>query len=187
MNKTIWIATVAVLVIAIGGVFLPRGNTVVERIVGAISSPDIQSSYLSVNGLTHEYRRESLTLSTTTVCALKSPAATSTLLYGSMAMTRSATGTAYIMCFVKSPNTGTSTTAVSGEGSTKFATTSIAANALGNLNAFATTTLAAVSADLTLAVTDKTFNPNEYLVGYISGSHIITTARGVCQAEFVVN
>ena len=184
MNKNIGVALVAVLIIAtIGGYYFPK----VLPPFGAVSSPDIQSSYLSVDGLVHEYRRTVLTQATTTVCALKSPSATSTLVYGNMTMVNAATGTAYTMGFVKSPNTGTSTTAVSGAGTTKFATTSPAANALGTLNAFATSTLAATAVDLTLSVTDKIFDPNTYLVGYLQGGGGTFSSVGRCQAEFVVN
>ena len=41
MNKSLKVALIVVAIIAIGGFFFPKGNTVMERVVGANPGPDI--------------------------------------------------------------------------------------------------------------------------------------------------
>ena len=109
MKKNAVLALVAVLVIAIGGYMFPK---VIP--FGAQSQSVTDGSCYNLEGVVKCPVRSTLTQATTTVCALKSPSATSTLVYGNMTMVRAATGTAYIMGFVKSTNVGTTSGAASG-------------------------------------------------------------------------
>ena len=182
MNKNIGVGLVAVLIIAtIGGYMFPKALPP----FGAQSQSVTDGSCYNLEGVVKCPVRSTLTQATTTVCALKSPSATSTLVYGNMTMVNAATGTAYIMGFVKSTNVGTTSGAASGLGTQSLATTSIAANALGTLNAFASSTIQAL--DMRQLETDRTFNPNTYLVGYLQGGGGTFSSTGRCQAEFVVN
>jgi len=53
MNKTLWTVLVVILVIATAGAYyFPKGNTVVERIVGAIPGPDIYDHLTFHQGFT---------------------------------------------------------------------------------------------------------------------------------------
>lgn len=83
MNKYLIIAALAGVAL-LGSVLPINGTTVVEKL-GAVSSPDILSPYFSVGGVRQwAGRTDSLSQATTTVCAIQSPAATSSLLYGSI-------------------------------------------------------------------------------------------------------
>jgi len=78
MNKKIlgW-GVVGVLLVA--GLIFPRGNSVVQQIVGANPGPESSSPYNSFNGISYWYNRTAIRTATSTLCSIKSPAATSTL------------------------------------------------------------------------------------------------------------
>lgn len=108
--KTVGI--VVALILGIVGVFF-KGNKAIQNItnprenVGAITSPDIPSRYLSVGGVRREYRTVTTgSTATTTPCAIEIPNGTSTLSYFSFQVS-SSTGTAAAI------DIGTSTTAFS--------------------------------------------------------------------------
>lgn len=81
MNTQKVLIALAVVVVLGLGVTFPRGNTVVERItqLGAVSSPELNSPFWSVNGVTSFYSRAKMRQATSTLCSFKSPTATSTL------------------------------------------------------------------------------------------------------------
>ena len=64
--------------------------------MGAVSGPDIYSSYLSVNGVSKWYYSSALNNASTTLCSFKTPAATTTLEYGSFLMTNGTSTVLYI-------------------------------------------------------------------------------------------
>lgn len=83
MNKKfIGTALVAVLVIAIIGLFLPTGNPITQRIVGAVSTLDgVDNPFVSINGRQEWWGRVGIDSATSSVvCAIKNPyGATSTI------------------------------------------------------------------------------------------------------------
>lgn len=77
MNIKLVIGLVAI--VAVAGIFLPTGNSVVERIVGATPGADFFYEILNFNGVNTMYKEVGMQKATTTLCAIKSPSATSTL------------------------------------------------------------------------------------------------------------
>ena len=138
---------------------------VVERTIqpGSVASQDIMSPYFSFGGVKHwAARTDSLTQATTTVCAIQSPAATSSLAW------------AGILFKVSTTSASTITLATS---STPYATTSlltsstIAANAQGYVN------FQGASANV--------MPPNTWVVVGMAGNPGTYSPTGVCQAEFM--
>ncbi len=169
------VSVVLVLVVVWLGVSYPKGNTVVERIMqaGALSGPDIDSTYLSWNGLVTHNRSSAFQQATTTLCALRSPTnATSTLVLGSIQF-NTGTSTTILVEIAKNSNlTSTSTT-------------------LLNSVLFPTgrgTILASTSVPYVLADPITVFSPGQYLVfkyGGVVGTN--TVLAGNCKAQFVEN
>lgn len=62
---------------------------------GAVSGPDINSPYLNVNGVTEWYYSSSPKTASSSICAFKTPAATSTLQFASLKVTGGLTGALY--------------------------------------------------------------------------------------------
>lgn len=169
MKKLLKLSLVAVVVIAIGGAYVfPQ----IKGSFGALAGPDIQSPYLSVDGLVHEYRRVGLSLATTTPCAVLSPSATSTLIHTSVEV-RVASSTATVWSASKATTAFATTTSL-----LEF---SLGSGAKGTMFLNATST----------AVDSKfVFGPNEYLVWGLEGIADLDLTSdkllGTCQAEFVV-
>ena len=146
--------------------------------LGALSGPDIQSPYLSIGGVRHEYRSKALATGTTTVCSLQAPAATSTLIRSALRV-GTATTSATTWTVAKNTTGGSATT-------TLINTISLAGASQGTLIASTTQTIVgALSSDPVIV-----FAPNSYLVWGVAG--VIHNAVGTidfggsCQAEFVV-
>jgi hypothetical protein len=77
-----FITVVFVVAIGVGlSSLTQRAPEVVDEPIktGAISGPDIDSSYLCVNGVCTYYNRIPMVTATNTVCAIKSPNASTTL------------------------------------------------------------------------------------------------------------
>lgn len=148
------------------------GQVVIERPseqLGALSSPDIPSPYISVGGLSMYSRRSPMVAATTTLCAIQSPASTSTLVMAGFQIT-TGTGTAATI------DIGTSTTAFSTT-TNLSAANSIAANAQG----------AAYWSPVGGSVRDATMAPNEFVVIKTAGSGLSGyTYGGTCVAQFNV-
>lgn len=160
---------VVLLALVAGGSFYAGTQTVATPASGAISGPDISSTYISVNGVqTYSYK---LTFgkATTTPCSIQSPAATSTIVDANFQI-----------------NTGTSTAATIdlGTGTTRYATTtnliaakSIASGASGNSNW--------VSAGGTAE--DNIMAPNTWVIVKTAGAGLSGyTYGGTCSAQFRV-
>lgn len=123
---------------------------------GSVTGPDSFYPEYNFNGQKLA-PRGSLLVASSTLCAFRSPTdATSTLVTGLFNLAQSTT-TAGVYVWAKS-NTQFATT-------TQLATTTIAANAQGNLSALATTTIIAGAFNSSLmTVADRTFSPGQWLV-----------------------
>lgn len=137
--------------------------------LGAVSSPDIQSSWIRVGGVTRYYSRQNMIAATTTPCAILSPISTSTLLSATWQITVG-TSTAATL------DIGTSTTAFSTT-TNLVAAKSVAANAQG----YATWKPVGGSVD------DSIMSPSRYVVVKTAGAGLGGyTYTGTCQAVFEV-
>lgn len=137
------------------------------KVIGSVSSPDIQSPYFSVGGLQQWKASVSLTTATTTVCAIQSPAATSTLESAGVLFTTGST---------------TASTITLAKAATAFATTTslgrhvLAANAAGQLQA---------STTQTVGLNDTTvFGPNQWFVIGMEGGIGTFSPVGQCHATW---
>jgi hypothetical protein len=122
-NQKTLVVFVAILIIiaTLVGVSYPKtpADISVDRIVsevksklnlGALTSPDIQSSYLSVNGSRTWYNRVPVRTASSTLCTIKSPAATSTIAHASVALTTTASYvTQYLLGHDNTGNNATTT------------------------------------------------------------------------------
>jgi len=166
MNKTY--AGIAGLIV---GVVLGAGYVVSqpEQQLGAISSPDILSPYFSYGGVRHwAGSTDSLAQATTTVCAIQSPAATSTLEFASVKLSVSSS-TASIVHIAKA--------------STAYATTTLLGLAAVSANAQDT-----VIASTSPAAGEATiFAPNTYLVVGMQGGVGTFSPTGRCSAVWQEN
>ena len=80
MNTKLSIALVVITILAVAGCFLPfGGSTVVEKMVGATPGSDFYYDSLNFNGVVTYYKEVGMLKATTSLCAIKSPAATTTL------------------------------------------------------------------------------------------------------------
>jgi hypothetical protein len=160
--------------------------------LGSVVGPDITSPFVSINGVTTYYNRKALIVGTTyntgntttvngttTPCAIKSPGATSTLVFASY-LDNSATATAKLLTIAKAANA--------------FATTTRIGNRVrigGNEQAtvFASTTSNTTHPDPSVFV----FEPNYYLVFGLEANAAVTVGQpsyspsGTCTGNFVIN
>lgn len=136
----------------------------------AISSPEINSPYVSFNGQTHWYSKGNFAQATTTVCAVQSPAATSTLELASVVFNVSSTS-ASVVTLAKAATAFATTTILSNQ--------SIAANAQATIMASSSPLLA------TGAVNDLVFAPNQWFVVSMAGGAGTFSPSGTCQTEFI--
>jgi hypothetical protein len=165
MNKTLKVVLSVAVVIAIVGAYLfPR----VQQSLGAVVGPDLFVACTSQNGLSVCKYKKALTLATTTPCAIKSPAATSTLVRSSVQI-NTASSTATTWTFAKA--------------STAYATTtyldsfSLGSGARGTLVSSATTT----GADIKQVIAPNTY----FVVSKAGDTPAGTGLAGSCTAEFV--
>lgn len=166
MNNTLITSAVVLLVVLSGALFLSAKPE--DKATGALTSPAIMSPWFSVGGLEEWETKADLTTSTTTVCAIQAPAATSTLSGGGINLVVSST---------------TASTVTIAKATTAFATTtlirsaSVSAGAQGAVLAASTT----ISA---LEQTNRTFAPNEWLVFSMTGGIGTFSPTGNCSAIF---
>lgn len=171
MNKIVSVVVIVVAIIAISGLFFPQATQQVkEVVVGAIAGPDIQTPYLNFNGDEVWYSSMAFNTASTTRCALRAPIhATSTLSFDSIV--KSATSTDYTLTAAKSATAFATTTMIREE----------AVTAAGQV-AFPI----ASSTYSSLADTNRTFAPGEWLVVSAAGPTPTAFTNGYCAAEFVV-
>ena len=81
MNKKILIGVGVLVILALGMIF-PRGNSVVNQIVGAVPTLDgVDNPFVSIGGLRYYYYEQQFTATSSVLCSIKNPLnATSTLL-----------------------------------------------------------------------------------------------------------
>lgn len=172
--KALVISAILVALAGFGAVSLIKAPA--SPTLGGASSPSVINGCTEINGVTQCYSRVALRTATTTPCAIKSPAATSTLVLGSARLTVSSS-TATVWTLAKS--------------TTAFATTtSLGDSAVG---ASAQAGILATTTPVTDLNDKVVFGPNTYLVlGAAAGITAGDTAgtgfvpAGTCTAEFVV-
>jgi hypothetical protein len=169
MKKLLGSAAVVILIIAIGGSYVfPK----LQLPVGATPGSNIDSPDLTRNGVvTYEYRK-ALSRATTTVCAIRSPQATSTLVSTELKIT-TASSTAVVFSAAKATTAFATTTSL-----LEF---SFGSGVQGSAYLPATST----------AVDSKyVFAPNDWVVWGLEGiaDADLTDDKllGVCQAQFRV-
>jgi len=142
--------------------------------LGALSGPDIQSPWLRVGGVQHEYRSKDLVTATSTVCSLQAPSATSTLTFASVNIS---TGTTTALTFVL----GSATTAFATSTLIGAETWALGSGVTGALTHLATSSIA----------TGNTKIPPNYFVNWrVNGLGASLTSDkllGSCEAIFIVN
>lgn len=140
---------------------------VVGQQTGSVSGPDISFPYLGINNLITYYNHIVMNVGTTTLCAIKSPAATSTI---------------ELATWNVSVGTSTAASIDLGYGSTPYATstnltsaTALSSNAIGNTTWYPT------------SGTGSVIGPNTYVLVKTAGAGLSGyTYRGTCNAEFTV-
>ncbi len=150
----------------------PSSTDQSENQVGSATGPDIFSPYFTVNGVRQWFTRTALTKATTTPCAIKSPAATSTLVFADVQVT-TASSTATTWTLAKSANPFATTT--------RLNVFSLSSGVLGTM-------IGTSSPSGVTAVVDDTnvIAPNQWLVWGVAGTLIAdsTKLNGSCQAIF---
>ena len=165
------------LTVLIGGLYITQspepgapGRDGTDGVVSAVASPDIISPYVSYGGVRNwAAHTDNLTQATTTVCALQSPAATSTLTFGGVRFTVSSTTGARIT--MAKASTFNSTTTSLG---------------VADLVAGAPATVVASTSDKSLSPLDNaaTFGPNQWFVVGMSGGTGTFSPTGSCSAQW---
>lgn len=155
-------------VIAIAGLFLPVGQSVVNQIVGG-ASPDLYSPYFNINGVKNFYNSVGLVQATTTICSIKSPSATSTLGFASVQFETASTSATYVEL---------------GRATTRYATTTSI-----NIYTVGASAKASIVASSTGSVAGNAtiFPPSTYFnvkTSWATAATALTVPVGRCQAVF---
>lgn len=159
-------ALVVVALIAIGAYAFPR----IQANLGAQPGPDLDSKCSTQNGMTICRERKALTTATTTPCAIKSPAATSTLAATYVAVTV-ASSTATTWTFAKATSAFATTTYLD--------SFSLSSGVQGTMYSSATTT----GVDIKQSIAPNTW----FVVGRAGTTEADTTLfKGFCSAQFNV-
>lgn len=141
----------------------------VQSKLGALN-PDIISPYISFGGVQmYSARSNDLVQATTTVCALQSPASTSTLQFGSVQFSVASSTQASTITLAKATTAFATTTSLG-----KFV---IAAGAQGTVIASTTPTLG----------DSVIFSPNTYFVVGMQGGGGTFSPTGTCSANWIQN
>lgn len=167
--KPIIVSAAVALLVCIAAFQLAPGSvqTVVKEKLGAMSGPDIASPYFSFGGVRHWGARiETLNTATTTVCALQSPAATSTLLEGSIKLTTSSTTASRITL---------------ARAATAFATTTL----LGSVDVAAGAQASLVASSTPTTQGADVFPPSTYFVVGMQGNVGTFSPVGSCNATWL--
>lgn len=169
MIKNIIVACVAI-VLTCGVAFATLHTEKVEApstSLGAVSSPDIPSPYVSWGGVRNWAGHTDVLANASTTCSIQSPAATSTLDYASISFVTASTSALQIEF---------------GSDTTGFATTT----RIGNLLTLAASSQGTFVASTTNAANSPLiFAPNTYMNVKIGGGGVGTTAVGNCQAAWI--
>lgn len=154
------------IVLVVGGAFAlnhfyPSSNGPVA-VEGSISGPDASYPCYSYNGATTCYNRKPLNTASTTICAIQSPTATSSL---------EATGG--VQEFISST---TASTIIIAKSATPFATTT----------QIGTSISVAAGAQVSATTSAFIFGPNTWFVVSQQGGTGTFSPNGTCQANFKV-
>lgn len=136
-------------------------------VLGALAGPEISSPYLSVNGVTEWFGSVTMKTATTTVCAIQSPAVTSTLTYASA---------------VWDVSSSTASISVMAKGADAFSTTTIIGTNYqmgANVKGFMVASSTAFTSGANI------FAPSQYLVLSMQGGSGTFSPTGYCKARFV--
>ena len=173
------IATIALVVsvLAFGTAILLGGTkevrTIVDRSpsdVGAVSSYNFPSRFLSFGGVREWAGSATPTQATTTICAFQSPAASSTLDFASLNLSSLSVA---------------ETVVTLGKATTAFATTTLIGNQITVAANAATTIVASTTAAQNIA-NAHIFAPNSWLVFGVQGTTSpLILPVGKCQARFI--
>jgi hypothetical protein len=166
--KNYAISAVIALVVALFGVqFVP--SKVIEK-VGAVSSPNLMSPWMTFGDVRNwAGHTESLNQASTTICAIQSPAATSTLVFASIDLKVSST-TASLLTMAKDTTPSATTTWLS-------TSDAVSANGQYAMSLPATTTETGMDKYI--------FAPNTYFTVGMSGGTGTFSPTGTCQAKWV--
>lgn len=157
------IVIAAAVALLVAGFLARPAQQAIDQTIGAVS---VLSSPLEVNGAQVFLEGKRLATGTTTVCAIKSPAATSTLVFADVDFSVSST-TASIIHLAKATTAFATTTSLG--------SVALAANAQGTV--VASTSPAAGAATV--------FAPNTYFVVGMAGGVGTFSPVGNCTAQFV--
>lgn len=176
------VVVLAVIILALTGLLIVNRQPVAEKPIGALPGPDIYFPYLAVNGVSTFYHSAEFNNASTTLCSFKSPAATSTLVFGSTKI-RTGTTTAIALEIGKSTLYDATTTRIS------YVTLgSLAQVTLGAFVASTTGSYGSLGQQHTADETDLIFAPNTYLnVKYGATKGSLNVLKGTCKAEFIEN
>lgn len=159
-------------VFAVGLTFIKPVQNVVNQTVGSVANPDIQFPYFSFGGNRYwAAHTDSLIQGTTTVCALQSPAATSTLVSASVSFKISST-TASNVVIAKAASAFATTTALNYG--------AFASGAQGTMMASST-----ITTNLTNVDPYTVFAPNQFVVVGMQGGIGTFSPVGTCQATWI--
>lgn len=179
-NKNVWIAIVVVAIIALGSYQFPKVHQTVNQVLGSVTGPDNPYECTSSNGLQTCKVRQALNVATTSVCSIKSPASTSTLVYTGLQVT-TATGTAVTLHLATSTSGFATTTSLLTNPLT------LASGAQGSYKYTGTTTPDTLVGNSADAQWDL-MPPNTYVTWSAAGFIGADTTKflGTCGAEFKV-
>lgn len=176
MNKKNLLVGLGLALVLALGVSFPKGNSVVNQIVGGAggTGPDSSSPYVSNNGVFTYFARQALVTATTTPCAIATPSSTSTLLHASLQVTKGTTTDTTIWTLSKAATKFATTT--------KYGAWSLTGGLKGTMIATTTTQGAGPVVDEALLV----IAPNQFLVWGVAGTipGDTTNLTGTCQAVF---
>jgi len=170
IQKLLVVGVLVAVGIGLAGLFKSPGIQTIVKDVGSVTGPDSYFQCETHNGIQSCFNRVSLTQATTTICAIKSPAATSTLAWATLHID------------VSSSTTNTFTFA---RATTPYATTTV-------INISQPTVASGLEANIVATSSSLIFSPNTYFVvgqagnSAANGSTITFSENGNCQAEFMV-
>lgn len=188
-NKIIGTALVVIGIIAIGAYAFPRIQQVANPTAGATPGLDSTSNFEIRGGVETWSYGQRLVVSTSTPCTIKTPSATSTLIFSSLALSLS-TSTTLTFDIAKD-------TVLGGNGYATTSKISRFAYTSGTLGTMVATTTMPANGNLTTATVDDllVFGPNQFLVWKFTNGSGVTTLNtyastwplGTCKAVFRVN
>lgn len=182
MNK--YLGIVALVALVLGGISVAKKSVVEKEVVrevikevGGLPGPDISSSFLTVNGVTHHYFKQRMNTATQTVCTFDmTPGGATTTLIAASARYDTGSTTAFTT-YIGKGAVVTATTTLLGQGY-------FAAGAVGTVIA-TSTPLDGTNEDKTFTKTAKYLNFGMYATEANSGGTF--SPKGVCVAEAIEN